>query len=82
MLLPNSARVVIEVDGKHHYSDTDGRADARKYADMMAADRSLRLAGYEVYRFGVSELSGDDTDQKVADFFRQLFRIYHVPVPE
>jgi very-short-patch-repair endonuclease len=81
MLLPNSGRVVIEVDGKHHYADNDGRADVDRYAAMMSADRDLRLAGYEVYRFGASELSGNGADQKVAEFFDRLFRQYHVSVP-
>jgi hypothetical protein len=81
MLLPNNVRVVIEVDGKHHYSDENGRASSEKYGLMMSADRDLRLAGYDVYRFGVDELGSGDADSKVAEFFDQLFRQYHVPIP-
>jgi very-short-patch-repair endonuclease len=81
MLLPNNGRVVIEVDGKHHYADDHGWANSEKYAAMMSADRDLRLAGYEVYRFGAAELNTSEADSKVADFFDRLFRQYHVPMP-
>ncbi len=81
MLLPNNVRVVIEVDGKHHYSDDYGRADSGKYGAMMSADRDLRLSGYEVYRFGVDELSANDAESRIAHFFDRLFCQYHVQVP-
>jgi hypothetical protein len=51
MLLPHNVRIVIEVDGKHHYALNDGLASPKAYA-AMAADRDLRLSGYDVYRFG------------------------------
>ncbi|MCU1326110.1 MAG: hypothetical protein JWN34_1480 [Bryobacterales bacterium] len=78
MLLPNNVRVVVEVDGKHHYADDNGRASTEKYAAMMSADRELRLAGYDVYRFGAAELAGDDSDAIIANFFDRLFRQYHL----
>jgi hypothetical protein len=59
LLLRNRRRVVIEVDGKQHYADDRGRADPARYATMVAEDRRLRLTGYEVYRFGGSELLHD-----------------------
>jgi hypothetical protein len=52
LLLPVRRRVVVEIDGRHHYADDDGRAEPKRYAEMVAADRELRLLGYEVYRFG------------------------------
>ena len=58
MLLPNHQRVVIEVDGAHHFS-RDGKPSPAVYADMVSADRDLRLSGYEIYRFGANELVGD-----------------------
>jgi len=73
LLLPHSQRVVIEVDGKQHYANDDGTASPRLYAEMVAADRELKLRGYEVYRFGGSELRGDPGKQVVEDFFRKLF---------
>ncbi|MDE1161188.1 MAG: hypothetical protein PW792_04485 [Acidobacteriaceae bacterium] len=78
MLLPNGVRVVIEVDGMHHYANDDGAANSLKYAAMTGADRDLRLAGYDVYRFGAAELNSTTGSTAVADFFERLFRIHHV----
>jgi very-short-patch-repair endonuclease len=73
LLLPTErTRVVIEVDGKHHYATDDGRASATRYADMAREDRRIRLAGYEVFRFGGSELQGTDGEQRVREFFDEL----------
>lgn len=80
LLLPANIRVVVEVDGKHHYTDTDGRASVTKYAAMVAADRELRLAGYDVYRFGAAELQDGDASRSVAAFFRALFKKHGVVV--
>jgi len=57
LLLPRRRRVVLELDGTHHYARDDGGADPARYAVMAAADRELQLAGYEVYRFGGHELA-------------------------
>lgn len=80
MLLPYGVRVVIEVDGKQHYSDAEGRADTKRYAEMMRADRELRTAGYEVYRFGAAELQGDTAGEEGKSFFSALFKRHGVPV--
>jgi hypothetical protein len=48
------------------------------YAEMVSADRELRLAGYEVYRFGANELVGEGAESKIADFFAKLFRLHRV----
>lgn len=79
LLLPAGRRVVIEVDGAHHYA-TDERADPRKYAEMVSADRELRLAGYDVYRFGGAELQVKEDSGRVQAFFAQLFAKYDVPL--
>jgi very-short-patch-repair endonuclease len=73
LLLPDNARVVIEVDGKHHYADGDV-VSARRYAEMVAEDRSLRLTGYEVYRFGGADLHPEDADApaRTQRFFDEL----------
>ncbi|MGH8647242.1 MAG: hypothetical protein ACREX4_23400, partial [Gammaproteobacteria bacterium] len=42
MLFSNHERIVIEVDGKHHYANGDV-ASPQRYAEMVAADRELRL---------------------------------------
>lgn len=77
LLLPSRQRIVIEVDGKHHFSEND-HPSLKVYADMVSADRELRLAGYEVYRFGANELVGDGAEAKIADFFEKLFRLHRV----
>jgi very-short-patch-repair endonuclease len=87
MLLEHGVRIVIEVDGRHHYAVKDNRgtdryiASAPRYAEMAAEDRRLRLAGYEVYRFGGHDFMDVDLDgrmvgqaaqQSVVDFFDRL----------
>ena len=71
LLFSHHQRVVIEVDGVLHYTNGEGKPSPKRYSEMVAADRDLRLAGYEVYRFGGSELH----DPTVCDaFFRRLFQ--------
>lgn len=79
LLLSHRVRVVIEVDGKHHYCDEEGKGRPELYAGMVAEDRRLRLLGYEVFRFGSTEL--DDEKQAattVQHFARALFAIHGV----
>ncbi|MDI9407491.1 MAG: hypothetical protein QM522_12375 [Chitinophagaceae bacterium] len=78
MLLPNNQRIVIEIDGRQHYSEDNGTPSPRKYSEMVAEDRRLRLLGYEVYRFGGYELTRDESGDSsgegpVQRFLRQLF---------
>ena len=73
MLLSSGVRVVLEVDGKQHYS-WNGRPASNRYAKLVMADRDLKLNGYDVYRFGASELVGDAGKRLVAAFFDELFR--------
>lgn len=80
LLLPQGVRVVIEVDGKHHYADTGGSADVQRYAQMVRADRELKLAGYEVFRFGAAELQAPTGKVDVKAFFVALFKRYGVPM--
>jgi very-short-patch-repair endonuclease len=72
LLLSPHERVVIEVDGKQHYAEGDV-ASPGLYAEMVAADRDLRLLGYEVYRFGGAEFSKDRVGNVLDVFFRRLF---------
>ncbi|MFI9561464.1 AbiJ-related protein [Nonomuraea endophytica] len=81
LLLPRGQRVVLEVDGRQHYS-TDGRPDSAKYAAGMKGDRDLKLSGYEVFRFGTDEL--DDPAQArplLEQFFSDLFKRFDVALP-
>jgi hypothetical protein len=73
MLFSHEVRVVIEVDGAQHYCDESGRGAPEKYAMMVAADRDLKLSGYDIFRFGGSELLGSGAEGRVADFFDDLF---------
>jgi very-short-patch-repair endonuclease len=77
MLLPGGRRMVFEIDGKQHYANGD-RADPREYAKLTAGTRELQLAGYEVYRFGGSELADEAGQQLVASFFSTLFDVHRV----
>jgi very-short-patch-repair endonuclease len=72
LLLPKRRRVVLEIDGIQHYSE-NGSPSPRLYAEMVSEDRRLKLAGYEVYRFGGYELQGTDLGRLVTDFFESLF---------
>ncbi|RZU46508.1 hypothetical protein EV284_1189 [Streptomyces sp. BK022] len=87
LLAPDRARVVIEVDGVQHYGrpnpPDEGRithtAVTRLYAEMVAEDRRLGLAGYEIYRFGGWELTQPHAEQMVADFFTELLARHRKP---
>ncbi len=78
LLLSNTKRIVIEVDGKQHYAEGN-TAIPKKYAEMVSLDRELKLLGYEVYRFGGYELTSGKT-AVVIDFFQKLF-LRHGIVP-
>lgn len=84
MILPNLKRVIIEIDGRQHYAREDGRADTHRYAEMVRADRDLRLRGYEVYRFGGAEFYNDQNTAEnnavevVKDFFTALFKQHEI----
>lgn len=74
MLLPRRRRVVLEIDGIQHYATDDRRADPQRYAEMVAGDRELQLAGYEVYRFGGQEFVDRQAAAAMLDeFFNALF---------
>ena len=77
LLFSSYQRIVIEVDGKQHYSAGD-IASPPKYADMVRADRDLRLGGYEVYRFGGAELGDESGKANVVDFFTKLFEKHDI----
>jgi len=77
MLLPGSVRVVLEVDGQQHYATgmgTGAKPSPRVYAETVQSDRELRLAGYEVYRFGGYELGKAGANDTVRAFFDALLQ--------
>jgi hypothetical protein len=77
--------VVIECDGVQHYADDQvlanqrRYANPRRYAEMVAEDRALRLRGYEVYRFGGYELQEAGVEQRLDAFFDALDGRYASP---
>lgn len=74
LLFSNKQRVVLEIDGKQHYSDGD-ISNPKKYAEMVQADRELKLNGYEVYRFGGYELMDEERGSEIiVEFFEGLFK--------
>ncbi len=75
LLQPSNVRIVLEVDGKQHYADGDTASPAR-YSEMVTEDRALRLKGYEVFRFGGSELGAPNAAEKLRRFFDGLERRY------
>jgi hypothetical protein len=77
LLLPNNQRVVIEVDGSQHFS-RDGEPSLAAYSEMVAADRDLRLAGYEIYRFGANELVGTAAAALIERFFDRLWALHKI----
>lgn len=79
LLLPSDVRVVIEIDGQHHYAIGD-LACPRKYSDMVHADRLLKLDGYHVFRFGGYELTGDSASELTEAFWGRLFQRFGIAV--
>lgn len=45
---------------------------------MVAEDRRMKLAGYDLYRFGGYELIYGNADNIIEDFFRGLFVKYDI----
>ncbi|MCQ5141466.1 hypothetical protein [Enterocloster bolteae] len=96
MLFSDKERVVIEIDGKQHYSEEQELqvvsgvgsskvkkdiASSRKYAEMVEDDRKLKLYGYNVFRFGGYEfLAEQKPKRKIKQFFEELFKIYGVTI--
>lgn len=75
LLLPGHRRIVLELDGKQHYSE-QGRAAPHLYADMVREDRRLQMAGYEVYRFGGQEfVDRVAAGTMLRHFFAQLLKL-------
>lgn len=75
LLLANRRRIVLELDGQQHYS-RGGQPRPDLYAEMVSEDRRLRLAGYEVYRFGGHEfVDRQEAARMLSDFFRELLQL-------
>lgn len=87
MIFSHRDRVVIEIDGKQHYANSN-TASPQLYSAMVAAHREMSLLGYDVYRFGGYEFYGaKDNDEikralieNLKQFFRRLFEKYGIQV--
>ena len=82
ILFPKNKKVVIEIDGKQHYSIVDNKtrlniANPSLYAEMVREDRQLKLAGYEIFRFGGAEFTDQQEATKaLIEFFSQLLELH------
>ena len=80
LLFSPQERIVIEIDGRQHYSDPKdtAKSDPKEYAKMVSEDRRLRLNGYEIYRFGASELLEENGKTIIIEFFHGLFQKHRI----
>jgi hypothetical protein len=79
LLLRHGQRVVIEVDGAHHFTGPDGRPNGARYAENIRGDRDLKLSGYEVFRFGATELQDREHARvMLQQFFADLFGRFEI----
>jgi hypothetical protein len=77
MILPEHKNVVIQVDSKQHYADYD-KFSPKKYAEILSAERKLKLNNYEVFRFSAFEFNSKNEENAIEDFFTKLFEKYSV----
>jgi hypothetical protein len=76
LLLIGGRRIVLEIDGKQHYSEGN-LPDPTKYAKMLTEDRRIKLRGYEVFRFGGQDFVDNSRAEAMLDaFFIELFSFY------
>lgn len=79
LLGPHHSRIVLEVDGESHYTDSAGRPSPAAYGRHTQQDRRMRLRGYDVYRFGGAELSDEaKASALLIEFFDALFERYGI----
>ena len=73
LLPPGHRRIVVEVDDTDRYTEhpntTREQPSPRLYSELVAEDRRIQMAGYEVFRFGGYEL----TQPGGADVVRSVF---------
>ena len=81
LLLPSGNRVIVEIDGKHHYSKGD-ISSPKLYSEMVSEDRDLKLRGYNIFRFGGYELSTNSSETLIKEFIRKLFKNHAVELLE
>jgi hypothetical protein len=75
LLLPNGVRVIVEVDGWHHYGT------AKAVDDTIRGDRDLKLRGYHVWRVTTNELGAQLLVPFATDFFTSVLQHHGLEVP-
>ncbi len=72
LILYNGKRVVIEIDGKEHFTQKGkDEYDIQKYSDQVAYDRKMKFLGYDIFRIGGKELY-DNFEMVLTEFFDKL----------
>lgn len=71
LILYKGKRVIIEIDGKEHFQNSD------KYSKQCKYDRDMKFLGYDVFRLGGAELT-DNFDATVKEFFDNLYNYLEV----
>ena len=85
MIFSHRDRIVIEIDGKQHYS-RENIVSPELYSEMVKAHREMSLLGYDVYRFGGYEFYNADKNEEVKkamlenikQFYVRLFKKYEI----
>ena len=75
LMLVNGNRIIIEIDGVQHYA-TDDKPDKKKYANQVKYDRDMKFLNYDIYRIGGYELTDDNFDKTVLEFFTSIKNKY------
>lgn len=71
LILYKGKRIIIEIDGKEHFQNSE------KYSKQCKYDRDMRFLGYDVFRLGGAELA-DNFDATVKEFFDNLYNYLEV----
>jgi very-short-patch-repair endonuclease len=78
ILISDTHRVVIEIDGQQHYSENKV-ASPKLYSAMVKDDRKLKIYGYDVYRFGGYEfIDTENPQQMIKEFIVDLYKKYDI----
>lgn len=89
-LILNNKVILIEIDGKEHYSirketcySTYYNCDFDRISNERRIDRELNLQGYEIYRFLNQDIENKDDGQLVeylTYFFNDLFKKHNIKI--
>ena len=66
LILYKGKRIIIEIDGKEHFKNTE------EYSKQCKYDRDMKFLGYDVFRLGGYELTYN-FNETIKQFFIKLF---------